>query len=61
MMSFYRKAAWFYSGWQDYTKTGFEETSKNFFEKDLDVSARGKSYLITGQLFLDYCSKVPSI
>jgi hypothetical protein len=48
-MAFYRKALWFYRGWQEYTNEGFLEAEKKFNPQDLDVNLKGKSYIITGK------------
>lgn len=51
-MSFYRKAMWFYKSWQDYTQTGFTEAEKNFSPTDLDVDLKGRSFMITGNIYI---------
>lgn len=51
-MSFYRKAMWFYKSWQDYTQAGFAEAEKSFNPTDLDVDIKGKSFMITGKIYV---------
>ncbi|CAN9502689.1 unnamed protein product [Ophioblennius macclurei] len=47
-MTFYRNAVWFLNGIQQYTRKGFEEASRDFESKDLDVSVVGRTFMITG-------------
>ncbi|XDV28029.1 hypothetical protein PO909_031441 [Leuciscus waleckii] len=47
-MSLYRNIVWFIKGMREYTRSGFENASKGFVEKDLDVSMVGRSFMITG-------------
>ncbi|XP_067219349.1 dehydrogenase/reductase SDR family member 12 [Chanodichthys erythropterus] len=47
-MSLYRNIVWFIKGMREYTRSGFENASKSFVEKDLDVSMVGRSFMITG-------------
>ncbi|KAK2719813.1 dehydrogenase/reductase SDR family member 12-like isoform X2 [Artemia franciscana] len=47
-MSFYRNAVWMAKGITEYTKSGFESASKSFNPSDLEVSCKGRSYMITG-------------
>ncbi|MEQ2267093.1 Dehydrogenase/reductase SDR member 12 [Xenotaenia resolanae] len=47
-MSLYRNTIWFLNGIQQYTRKGYEATSKDFETKDFDVSVVGRSYMITG-------------
>ncbi|PWA25343.1 hypothetical protein CCH79_00005255 [Gambusia affinis] len=48
IMSIYRNAIWFLNGIQQYTRKGYVAASKDFETKDLEVSAVGRSFLITG-------------
>lgn len=50
-MAFYRKAVWFYKGWKDYTQDGYLDAEKKFDPGDLDGDLKGKSFMITGNLF----------
>ncbi|XP_051989317.1 dehydrogenase/reductase SDR family member 12-like [Xyrauchen texanus] len=47
-MSLYRNIVWFIKGMCEYTRSGFENASKSFVAKDLDVSMVGRSFMITG-------------
>ncbi|KAM6948320.1 dehydrogenase/reductase SDR family member 12 [Aplochiton taeniatus] len=47
-MSSYRNSIWFLKGIGEYTRNGYEAASKNFVDKDLDVSVVGRSFMITG-------------
>ncbi|XP_056323945.1 dehydrogenase/reductase SDR family member 12 isoform X2 [Danio aesculapii] len=47
-MSLYRNILWFIKGMREYTRSGFENASKSFAAKDLDVSMVGRSFMITG-------------
>ena len=47
-MSFYRNAVWFVKGLSEYTKGGYLSAAKKFNADDLEVSCKGKSYMITG-------------
>ncbi|XP_048016728.1 DHRS-12_like_SDR_c-like domain-containing protein [Megalobrama amblycephala] len=47
-MSLYRNSAWFLKGLTEFTKGAFLSASKNFVEKDLEVSMAGRSFMITG-------------
>ncbi|XP_072546765.1 DHRS-12_like_SDR_c-like domain-containing protein [Salminus brasiliensis] len=47
-MSLYRNSAWFLKGLTEFTKGSFDAASKRFVEKDLEVSAAGRSFMITG-------------
>ncbi|XP_041804476.1 dehydrogenase/reductase SDR family member 12-like isoform X2 [Chelmon rostratus] len=47
-MSLYRNAVWFLNGIQQYTRRGYEASSKDFEPQDLDVSVVGRSFMITG-------------
>ncbi|KAK9980120.1 hypothetical protein ABG768_013515 [Culter alburnus] len=47
-MSLYRNIVWFIKGMREYTRSGFENASKSFVEKDMDVSMVGRSFMITG-------------
>uniref|UniRef100_A0A7N8Y608 Dehydrogenase/reductase SDR family member 12-like n=1 Tax=Mastacembelus armatus TaxID=205130 RepID=A0A7N8Y608_9TELE len=46
-MSLYRNAIWFLNGIHHYTRKGYEAAAKDF-DKDLDVSVVGRSFMITG-------------
>uniref|UniRef100_A0A8C1YD74 Si:ch211-165b10.3 n=3 Tax=Cyprinus carpio TaxID=7962 RepID=A0A8C1YD74_CYPCA len=47
-MCLYRNIVWFIKGMREYTRSGFENASKSFVAKDLDVSLVGRSFMITG-------------
>ncbi|XP_076000753.1 dehydrogenase/reductase SDR family member 12 [Genypterus blacodes] len=47
-MSLYRNVIWFLKGIHEYTRTGYEEASKHFVAKDLDVSVVGRTFMVTG-------------
>ncbi|RXN22960.1 dehydrogenase reductase SDR family member 12-like protein [Labeo rohita] len=47
-MCLYRNIVWFIKGMREYTRAGFENASKRFVAKDLDVSMVGRSFMITG-------------
>ncbi|XP_068605422.1 dehydrogenase/reductase SDR family member 12-like [Brachionichthys hirsutus] len=47
-MSLYRNAAWFLNGIHQYTRKGYEATSKDFEPQALNASVVGKSFMITG-------------
>ncbi|XP_028328386.1 dehydrogenase/reductase SDR family member 12-like isoform X1 [Gouania willdenowi] len=47
-MSLYRNTVWFLNGIQQYTRKGYEEACKSFEPKDLEVSAVGRHFMITG-------------
>lgn len=39
---------WFVKGLSEYTKSGYLSAAKKFKAEDLEVSCKGKSYMITG-------------
>ncbi|XP_041848632.1 dehydrogenase/reductase SDR family member 12-like [Melanotaenia boesemani] len=47
-MSLYRNSIWFLIGVHQYTRMGYDEASKNFEPKDMEVSVVGRSFMITG-------------
>ncbi|XP_055022970.1 DHRS-12_like_SDR_c-like domain-containing protein isoform X1 [Boleophthalmus pectinirostris] len=47
-MSLYRNFAWFVKGLTEFTKSPFLAASKQFVEKDLEVSLAGRVFMITG-------------
>ncbi|XP_064639734.1 dehydrogenase/reductase SDR family member 12-like [Lineus longissimus] len=47
-MSLYRNVVWYCKGKGEYTKKGYEAAAKHFNAGDLNVSAAGKNYMITG-------------
>ncbi|XP_055059477.1 dehydrogenase/reductase SDR family member 12 [Misgurnus anguillicaudatus] len=47
-MSLYRNIVWFIKGMREYTRSGFENASKSFAVKDLEVSMVGRCFMITG-------------
>ncbi|TNN01280.1 hypothetical protein fugu_010662 [Takifugu bimaculatus] len=47
-MSVYRNSAWFLKGLSEFTRNAFLSASKQFVEKDLEVSMAGRAFMITG-------------